>query len=207
MAAAYNPANNVEVAYGSATSISLTAMTRSAGDYLLVSLWIENSTKTPSTPSGWTAEGSAERSGKFEEFFFVRKADGTSTDNFSSSWTGAAGRMGEMRRITGAVSYSTGSANNGSSNKPTWKEATAANAEAVGIALFNSFDESWFLSEAPSGWTSDAKSWTPAVYRTLGKGATGEFQGTYSTSEEWVTKLFIFSPEAVVATNQVGMIL
>lgn len=203
MAAAYDKTHNVTVSFSSSTSLSITAPTRASGDYLLVTLWIENTTKTPTTPSGWTAVGSIESVPKegvntVEVFFYVRKADNTSTDNFLSSWTGSSPRLGVMRRITGATGgYVAGTAKNGGSSVPIWLIPTIpANKSVIGIGTHVAAQPST-LSTPPFGWVNDSAEY-PAISRSIPaeEDLPEELEGSFSESEQWMTKMFFFYEES-----------
>lgn len=198
---------SVLVEYGSAAELALTAPLRDEGDLLLVESWIEVSGKNPTTPEGWKLLGSSPFGGSLVEIFiYGRIANGSSLDNFKHTWTGATGRFGEMRRITGndldIESIVVSAPHTGTGTSPTWKSATSPTDESLGLGYFNSHESAWELTSPPSGWKYDGVKWAPTIQKEL-KAAekTEEISGTYSGSEFWVTLMVIIPPPGTLRKN------
>ncbi len=204
--------SRVVVEFGSAKSISLTAGTREAGDGLLVTVWIQSTTQSPSTPSGWTLLGTAARSGSFKEYVYGRIASNTSTDNFTSEWAEAKSRFGEMRRITGkpaaVASWLVGSEANGSGTKATLTGVTTTSAENLLIGIWDTA-EAATVKEVSAGWTADGATWTPVVTKTQASaGATGSVEITYTATQSWLGLMVAIPPEGAASSgNPVVMVI
>lgn len=186
---------------GNSTSASLSAPTRESGDGLLVCLWVEGSTVTPSTPSGWTLLATATRASSHKELSFGRIADNTATDDFASSWTGSVTRFAEMRKITGkpdgVAKWLVSETNNGSSTTITFKSKTSTTAENLAIGIWNTLN-SVTPGAVTSGWTKDGAFWCPVITKTLTSAeSTGEPTLAISPTNNWVSVIVIIPPKTV----------
>lgn len=182
----------VVLAGASATSATINApAVRDKDDGLVVSLWLQSTTPTPSTPAGWTMLGSVTRTGKFKEWFWARPAADDATDNFSTTWTGSTFRFGEMRRVTGNVpaiaEWIVGTGSNDASPVATVNSVSTKSAGNLLIAFYNTAEESTVKS-ATAGWVGDGATWTPIYSKEQpAEGPSGVLEITFEgAGEDWI---------------------
>ncbi len=206
MAAPTISATRVILEGGNGTSATLNAPTREANNGLLVTIWLQNTGASPSTPSGWTQLASVSRGTVFKQVFYGRIANNTATDNFSSSWTGSTFRFGEMRRIIGntttLANWIIGTGSNGTGTVLTVNGVTTVSTENLLIANWGTAEEPAAFASFTEGWTDDEAFWVPVFTKTqILAGASGNFQITFTgAGEDWVG-LMIAVPPVVAASG------
>lgn len=205
--------SNVEVEFGTATSIAFNAPARAIGDGMLVGFEIASTEPTPSTPAGWNLLLSITRSGQFKFWVYGRLAENTKTgaeageDNFSSSWTGSKGRFGELRKIVGGpaavAEWLIGETNNGASVKATAKALTTASPENLAVAFYETLESATVEKTAPSsGWTKNG-TWAPLYFKEQAAAeSTGALEITFTSSQQWVAAQIAIPPKAEAPSSR-----
>ena len=89
-------------ANGTASPAALNAPgTRSADDILIISVSMDATNRTVTTPGGWTLVEGPITSSTQRGYVFARKADGTATDNFSGTLSGSTNWLCNMVAYSG----------------------------------------------------------------------------------------------------------
>lgn len=196
---------NTVVAANVQDNLSISAPAhRKVGDGLLVTLWLEANDRQPTTPAGWTLLGEARSAtAPVSQFWWGRMADGTSADDFATSWSGACYRAAEARRIVGAAEvgdWVLGAASEANSQAWLAKGVTVPADDSLGLLGLNTRAFST-LASAPPGWSPQSGpwfpfggGWTPFLEAVLAAGATGDLEGEFSKAEDWVSALLVIPP-------------